>query len=56
MTEKVPVIPVSEMIPLHCRETKFVKYRDTILLCCPHQAPAFYCTGMMYPEPLEPLR
>lgn len=53
MTQKHPVVQASEMIPLHCRETKLVKFKDMILFCCPHQSPAFYCSGMMYPEPLE---
>lgn len=51
-----PRVKAEDVIPLHCRETKIAVFRGTFIFCCPHQTPTYFCAGMMYPEPLEPIR
>lgn len=51
-----PRVNDADVIPLHCKQTRVAIFKGTFLFCCPHQAPRFFCAGMMYAEPLEPIR
>lgn len=46
----------AQAIPLHCEQTKYAVFMNTVFFICPHCPPRFYRVGMMYPEPLEPVR